>query len=237
MKPEFIDLTSKYDMPEYQSGGRPTLDRGTDAHRVIAIVDHHAAGWYGRPLGPGSTRAQEEAMILAMARDQNLNPKLGMGPAYNYVTFPYSNRVYAVGKVGVRHPHCAGPIAPEAGIDGSFWNVNAIAICAMGNYDTEPMTEQLALNFEAAHEEIRGWPFSDDDSPVFPHGTAPGHTTQTACPGRDIRLWVEGLWTPEPEPPPPPVQPPILEAEILREVAVIEGATANIRGLLSGSPL
>ena len=123
-----IDLTERYFATEFMRGGvaRWKLDR--NAWPVRAIVLHHAAGWYGSPLGPDASRREEEERIHSLARDHRA--RFGIGPGYHYAAFP-SGRLYAVGKAGTHRAHTKGR-NPET---GERWNVDAIGVCALGDYE------------------------------------------------------------------------------------------------------
>ena len=107
-----IDLTDRYFATEFMRGGvaRWKLDR--TAWPCRAIVLHHAAGWYGPPLGPDASRRDEEQRIHSLARDHHA--RFGIGPGYHYVAFP-SGRLYAVGKAGTQRAHTKGRNPGERG--------------------------------------------------------------------------------------------------------------------------
>ena len=125
-----IDLTDRYFATEFMRGGvaRWKLDR--DAWPCRAIVLHHAAGWYGPPLGADASRRDEEQRIDSLARDHHA--RFGIGPGYHYVAFP-SGRLYAVGKAGTQRAHTKGR-NPET---GERWNIEAIGVCALGDYERD----------------------------------------------------------------------------------------------------
>ena len=148
-----IDLTDRYFATEFMRGGvaRWKLDR--TAWPCRAIVLHHAAGWYGSPLGADASRHDEEQRIHSLARDHHT--RFGIGPGYHYVAFP-SGRLYAVGKAGTQRAHTKGR-NPES---GERWNIEAIGICALGDYEREGRGEPspgLREAIEEAVEEIRGF--------------------------------------------------------------------------------
>ena len=148
-----IDLTDRYFATEFMRGGvaRWKLDRS--AWPCRAIVLHHAAGWYGPPLGSDASRLEEEQRIHSLARDHYA--RFGIGPGYHYVAFP-SGRLYAVGKAGTQRAHTKGR-NPES---GERWNIEAIGICALGDYEREGRDEPspgLREAIEEAVEEIRGF--------------------------------------------------------------------------------
>ena len=184
-----IDLTERYFTSEFMRGGaaRWTLDR--DAWPVRAIVVHHAAGWYGHPLGADASRGDEEQRVLALARDHRA--RFGVGPGYHYAAFP-SGRLYAVGKAGTQRAHTKGR-NPET---GRRWNVEAIGVCVLGDYERAGRDEPTPALREAiaeAVEEIRGFRFTIPDAPVYPHGATPTVNASgaplpqaTSCPGRRL---------------------------------------------------
>lgn len=183
-----LDLTDRYHRDQYAQGGiaRWTLNRGEHPYRAIAL--HHAAGWYGPALGPDATQNAEIAQIDAMARDHAARGDIGIGPAYNYLAFP-SSRLYAVGKVGTHRAHTKG----RNPATGERWNVEAVAICAMGNLEVEQPTNGIVVAIEEALREIRGWSFSEGTMPLHGHGLIPTVNSSsvpfpqaTSCPGRNL---------------------------------------------------
>ena len=234
-----IDLTDRYFTPEFMPGGtaRWTLDRGARPYR--AIVLHHAAGWYGAPTGANARQSTEERRIEAMAEDQRSRSEVGLGPAYNYVAFP-SGRLYAVGKVGTHRAHTKG----RNPATGERWNVEGIAICAMGDYDTAGKDEPspgLREAIEEAVAEIRGFVFSVAGAPVHGHGTIPTVNSAgdrfpqaTACPGRRLIPLVAELNGAPPTPPPvPPAPPPPAAVDLAAELAAIRAAVDAIERKVS----
>lgn len=184
-----IDLTERYFATEFMRGGMARWKLDRDAWPVRAIVLHHAAGWYGPPLSPEASRREEEQRIHSLARDHHA--RFGIGPGYHYVGFP-SGRLYAVGKAGTHRAHTKGR-NPETGVR---WNIEAIGICALGDYERagrdEPTTG-LREAIEAAVEEIRGFRFTLPGAPLFGHGMTPTVNTSgdplpqaTSCPGRRL---------------------------------------------------
>lgn len=184
-----IDLTDRYFATEFMRGGaaRWMLDR--EAWPVRAIVLHHAAGWYGPPLGADAPRREEEERIRSLARDHHA--RFGIGPGYHYVAFP-SGRLYAVGKAGTQRAHTKGR-NPET---GTRWNIDAIGVCALGDYERSGRDDPTSSLHEAiaeAVEEIRGFRFTVPNAPVFGHGTVPTVNSSgtafpqaTSCPGRRL---------------------------------------------------
>ena len=149
-----IDLTERYDRERYLAGGRRawTLDRS--AKPVRAIVVHHSAGFYGPRLGLAATGDEELVQLDALAADHHA--RFGVGPGYHYVAFP-SGRLYAVGKAGTHRAHTKG----RNPASGERWNVEAIGVCAMGDYEAgEPSAPLLAALTEAVGE-IRGYGFAE----------------------------------------------------------------------------
>lgn len=196
-----IDLTERYFATEFMRGGvaRWKLDR--DAWPVRAIVLHHAAGWYGPPLGPDASRHDEEQRIHSLARDHRA--RFGIGPGYHYAAFP-SGRLYAVGKAGTHRAHTKGR-NPETGMR---WNLEAIGVCALGDYERagrdEPTTG-LREAIEEAVEEILGFRFILPDVPVFGHGMTPTVNASgdplpqaTSCPGQRLSPLLATLNRPAP---------------------------------------
>ncbi len=184
-----IDLTDRYFATEFMRGGMTRWKLDREAWPVRAIVLHHAAGWYGPPLGPEASRREEEQRIHSLARDHHT--RFGVGPGYHYVAFP-SGRLYAVGKAGTHRAHTKGR-NPESGVR---WNIDAIGVCALGDYEgagrDEPTTG-LREAIEEAVEEIRGFRFSVPRAPVFGHGMTPSANASgdplpqaTSCPGRRL---------------------------------------------------
>ena len=184
-----IDLTERYFATEFMRGGMARWKLDRDAWPVRAIVLHHAAGWYGSPLGPEASRREEEQRIHSLARDHHA--RFGIGPGYHYVAFP-SGRLYAVGKADTHRAHTKGR-NPET---GRYWNVDAIGVCALGDYERARRDEPTAGLREAIAdtvEEIRGFRFSVPGAPVFGHGMTPTANASgdplpqaTSCPGRRL---------------------------------------------------
>ncbi|MYB41432.1 MAG: hypothetical protein F4X76_04400 [Chloroflexi bacterium] len=184
-----IDLTDRYFATELMRGGMARWKLDRDAWPLRAIVLHHAAGWYGPPLGADASRREEEQRIRSLARDHHA--RFGIGPGYHYVAFP-SGRLYAVGKAGTHRAHTKGR-NPKTGVR---WNIEAIGVCALGDYERtgrdEP-TPGLREAIEEAVEEIRGFRFTLPGAPVFGHGMTPTVNTSgdplpqaTSCPGRRL---------------------------------------------------
>ena len=196
-----IDLTDRYFATEFMRGGmaRWRLDR--DTWPVRAIVLHHAAGWYGPPLDADASRREEEERIRSLARDHHA--RFGIGPGYHYVAFP-SGRLYAVGKAGTHRAHTKGR-NPET---GRYWNVEAIGVCAFGDYERsgrDDPTPGLREAIEEAVETIRGFRFTLPNLPVFGHGATPtvkasGESAPqaTSCPGRRLTPLLATLNAPAP---------------------------------------
>ena len=184
-----IDLTDRFFAAAYMRGGteRWTLDRARTPYRAIAL--HHAAGWYGAPLDADAAREREEEQIERLARDHA--QRFGIGPGYNYLAFP-SGRLYAVGKVSTHRAHTKGR-NPDT---GTRWNVEGIAICALGDYERagrDAPTAGLRAAIAEAAAEIRAFPFTLDGAPVYGHGAIPTANAAgaplpqaTSCPGRRL---------------------------------------------------
>jgi hypothetical protein len=230
-----IDMTDRFYADRYAQGGigEWTLDRQANPCHAIAL--HHAAGWYGQPLGPDANEDQERAQIESMAQDHAARDTIGIGPAYNYVAFP-SGRLYAVGKVGTQRAHTKGR-NPET---GKRWNVEALAVCAMGNLEDEQPTAALKQAIGAAVDEIRGFSFSDGAMPVHGHGLIPTVTSSgvaypqgTVCPGRYLLPFVAELNAGIDPRPPPPVEPTPIIPDVSVELAAIRAAADEIEAKIA----
>ncbi|MDP2328821.1 MAG: N-acetylmuramoyl-L-alanine amidase [Dehalococcoidia bacterium] len=179
------DLTNRYHLDSYMEGGpaRWTLDRGRLP--VRAVILHHTGGWYGRPLDASATVAEEIAQVDALARDHQA--RFGIGPGYHYLAFP-SGRLYAVGKWGTQRAHTMG----RDPATGERWNVQAVGVCAFGNFEAElPVAGTVAAVRAALGEVDR---IAGRVLPVIPHGETPsadasgrGFAQATACPGALLR--------------------------------------------------
>ena len=176
-----IDLTDRYDDDRYRRTPRErwTLDRAK--HPVRAVVLHHTAGWYGPALGEGASERQERDQIDALAADHR--ERFGIGPGYHYLAFP-SGRLYAVGKWGTHRAHTKGRDPDRR----DRWNVQAIGLCAFGNFEVETPSRGLLAALRAGIREVRR--LADAEVAVFPHGGAPTVDASgaslpqtTACPG------------------------------------------------------
>lgn len=189
-----IDLTDRYQAPAYMQGGPASWSLSRTKFPVRAVILHHTAGWYGAKLSTGATRAQEEQQVESIARDHR--ERFGIGPGYNYFVFP-SGRVYAVGKVGTHRAHTKGSNPATA----NRWNYDGIAVCAVGNYDTEEPSPLMLAGIGEAVDEIRSFGFVyTQDIPVLGHGSVPTVDSQgkpftqaTACPGRFLVPIIGGL--------------------------------------------
>ena len=218
-----IDLTDRYFATEFMRGGmaRWRLDR--DTWPVRAIVLHHAAGWYGPPLDAGASRIEEEERIRSLARDHHA--RFGIGPGYHYVAFP-SGRLYAVGKAGTHRAHTKGR-NPET---GTRWNIEAIGVCALGDYERkgrDDPTSSLREAIEAVVDEIRGFRFTLAAVPIFGHGTVPTVNSSgapfpqaTSCPGRRLTPLLATLNRPA---------PPDVSAELAAIRAAAEAIERKLR--------
>ena len=223
-----IDLTERYDRERYLAGGRRawTLDRS--AKPVRAIVVHHSAAFYGPRLGLAATGDEELVQLDALAADHHA--RFGVGPGYHYVAFP-SGRLYAVGKAGTHRAHTKG----RNPASGERWNVEAIGVCAMGDYEAgEPSAPLLATLTEAVGE-IRGYGFAESALiPVHAHGLAPTvdasgrpFSQATACPGRHFAPLASSLNA---------GTPASLDRDAVRvELAPIRRAADAIEELLAGA--
>ena len=222
-----IDLTERYDRLRYLAGGseRWRLDRV--ARPVRGVVLHHAAGFYGEGLGLGATGDEEVAQLDALAADHRA--RFGVGPGYHYVAFP-SGRLYAAGKAGTHRAHTKG----RNPASGERWNVDAIGVCAMGDYEAgEPSAPLLAALTEAVGE-IRGYGFAEPAMiPVHAHGLVPTvdasgrpFSQATACPGRHVAPLVSSLNGDTPT--------SLDRDAVLVELAAIRRAADAIEELLAG---
>ncbi|TAJ19065.1 MAG: hypothetical protein EPO65_07675 [Dehalococcoidia bacterium] len=182
-----IDATNYFNVAEFQPGGITPLS----ALRVVGLLLHHTAGWYGPALTQKANLDQEFAQLVAMARDQAGRAEIGIGPAYNLAAFP-SGRVWAIGKHGTRRAHTAGR-DPQT---GEPWNVVGRAVVAFGNYETEAVTRLLGIALIRAFEEMRTWKGVVPDAPIYEHGLTPTvnsagvrYSQATSCPGRNLAAW------------------------------------------------
>jgi hypothetical protein len=181
---EIRDITDRYEAPEYYEGdsSRWTLER---ADRPIrAIVVHHTAGWYGRALGGTATSQREIEQIDALAKDHRT--RFGIGPGYHYLVFP-SGRVYAAGRWDTHRAHTTGR-NPET---GEYWNVDAIGICAFGNYEESTPSDALVTALTNTVEQVRT--LAGAHVRMYGHGATPTvnalgapQPQATACPGRHL---------------------------------------------------
>lgn len=190
-----IDLTDKY--------ASATDQRLDTPYGVELNIVHHAAGWYGPPLGADDLRSNEIAQINRMAADHR--DRFGTGPAYNYIAFP-SGRLYAVRKWGLRGVHTKG-YSPTS---GRPWNVAGRAVCAMGNWqDEDPPQGTVDAVIQALREmsQIRGthnWRDSWAGHKDVPTLAAPAAAVMgqgTACPGdRLLAALKREIYTPTDDP-------------------------------------
>lgn len=197
-----IDLTARYDNDRWMTLGRATWVIDRRAQPVSAVVLHHSAGWYGAALDADASDVAELAFLDAMAADHV--GRFGIGPGYHYVAFP-SGRLYAVGKWGTQRAHARGWNA----VTGTTWNIDAIGVCAAGNYEAAEPTSLLLGALTAAVTEVRT--FARQQVPMFSHGRlmtadAAGRTLDqaTACPGSNLIAWLDTL---DPGSAPPAVLP------------------------------
>lgn len=181
-----LDITNRFHHPGFQDS---TIDWRISRHDypIRAVILHHSAGFYGATLSEGSLLEQDQAQIDAMAAD-HFN-RFGIGPGYNYVACP-SGRLFAVGKVGTHRAHTKGR-NPE---DRGRWNIDGVAICALGNYEVDEPGELLKAAIRRGINEIRGFSVAASPTiPLYPHGSIPtvdsrGHNFPqgTACPGKHL---------------------------------------------------
>ena len=214
-----IDLTDRYNvrvyMREFNRRGERinwTVDRGQEP--VVALIIHHTAGFYlGATLDENSTEAKELAQIDAVARDHR--ERFGIGPGYHYFAFP-SNRLYAVGKYGTHRAHTKG-INPET---GNWWNREALAICAFGDLQANPVAPGLRAAVLRGIEEVRG--YTEADLTLWGHREVPGNPTRTTCPGDNLMVIVERVRNP---------MSPVDEArQTLQEVHRLAGEAHRLSG-------
>ncbi|MDO9444130.1 MAG: N-acetylmuramoyl-L-alanine amidase [Dehalococcoidia bacterium] len=179
------DLTNRYYLDSYMEGGlaRWALDRGR--RPVRAVILHHTGGWYGRPLDASTTVEEEIAQVDALARDHRA--RFGIGPGYHYLAFP-SGRAYAVGKWGTQRAHTTG----RDPATGERWNVQAVGVCAFGNFEAERPAPGTVAAVRAVLAEMNR--IAGRVLPVIPHGETPstdasgrGLAQATACPGTHLR--------------------------------------------------
>ncbi|PKN83170.1 MAG: hypothetical protein CVU47_00060 [Chloroflexi bacterium HGW-Chloroflexi-9] len=187
------DLTNRYHLDAYMEGGpaRWVLDRGRQP--VRAVILHHTGGWYGPPLDASATVAEEIAQTDALARDHRA--RFGIGPGYHYLGFP-SGRLYAVGKWGTQRAHTTG----RDPATGERWNVQAVGVCAFGNFEAERPVAGTVSAVRAALDEVNR--IAGRVLPMIPHGETPsadasgrGFAQATACPGTHLRTalaWPDG---------------------------------------------
>jgi len=175
------DLTDRYCLDAYMEGGPPRWAVDRARQPVRAAILHHTAGWYGRPLDASATVAEEIAQADALARDHRA--RFGVGPGYHYLAFP-SGRVYAVGKWGTQRAHTTG----RDPATGERWNVQAIGVCAFGNFEDERPAAGTVAGVRAALAEVNR--IAGRVLPVIAHGETPstdasgrGFAQATACPG------------------------------------------------------
>ncbi|MEX1022638.1 MAG: N-acetylmuramoyl-L-alanine amidase [Dehalococcoidia bacterium] len=218
-----IDLTGRYDTPEYLRGGRAawTLDRSTAP--VRAVVLHHSGGWYGAALTPTTSEALEVVQLDALAVEHRA--RFGAGPGYHYAAFP-SGRLYAVGKWGTHRAHTAGrnPATRER------WNVDAVGVCAFGDYSAAAPSDALVGALREAVEEARR--LAGAPLPVHPHGDTPTvdavgvpFAQATACPGDRLLARLREI---EASAPPGAGSPAALRAELEAARARIDAALALV---------
>lgn len=213
-----IDLTERYHTREFQaefshSGRRIdwTVDRATEP--VLALFIHHSAGYYpGVELDKNATEEEEIAQLDALAADHR--HRFGIGPGYYYAGF-LSGRLYAIGKYGTHRAHIKGR-NPET---QNWWNREALAIVAFGNYQTDDVPLRLWNAIAEGIEEVRG--IVGERLPLH------GHREQqagTSCPGDNLMRWVQ-TWRDLGKPPDP------TEAAI-DEIKVAQGALGRALELL-----
>jgi len=179
------DLTDRYYLDAYMEGGPPRWAVNRVRQPVRGVILHHTAGWYGRPLDASATVAEEIAQADALARDHRA--RFGIGPGYHYLVFP-SGRAYAVGKWGTQRAHTTG----RDPATGERWNVQAIGVCAFGNFEAERPAAGTVAGVRAAFAEVNR--IAGRALPVIAHGETPstdasgrGFAQATACPGAHLK--------------------------------------------------
>lgn len=146
---------------------RTSLTR--DPKRKRELFLHHEAGAVAR----ATTEANERRAMRALQSfhmDRNGWADIG----YNYVLFP-SGRLY----------EARGFSAIPAAQGGH--NSGTIAICCIGHYDKQKLTEAQKKRLVKAANNLA----AKGVRTVGGHGEAPGQAT--ACPGKHIRDWLTPL--------------------------------------------
>jgi hypothetical protein len=136
------------------------------------------------------------------------------------VAFP-SGRLYAVGKYGTHRAHTKG----RNPATGNWWNREALAICAMGNYETDVVPEGLMAALREGIAEVRG--YTSDAIPIYAHGEVPGNPSVSQCPGVNLKTWLAWFLAGEASQPAPPV---VDEArrQVYRAIDALDAATVAI---------
>ncbi|HEX9704441.1 MAG TPA: N-acetylmuramoyl-L-alanine amidase [Gemmatimonadales bacterium] len=212
-----IDRTARYHVPRYQRDGTDwTVDRAGEP--VKALVLHHSAGWYGPKLTASASQNAETAQIDSLALDHR--HRFGIGPGYYYVAFP-SGRLYAVGKYGTQRAHTKG----KNPATGNWWNRESLAICAMGNYETDVVPEGLMAALREGIAEVRG--YTSATIPIYAHGEVPGNPSVSQCPGRHLKACLSAFLANEASQPAPPA---VDEArrQVYRAIDALDAATVAI---------
>lgn len=182
-----IDATNYFHAKEFMDGGPAAWT--LSAVRVVALLLHHSAGWYGQALTEKATVHQEFAQLVAMARDHRA--RFGVGPAYNVAVFP-SGRRWAIGKHGTHRAHTAGrdPVSRER------WNEVGRALVVMGDYEAGEMSKPMQAGVCWAVADMLSWRGVEADVPIHEHGLTPTvnsdgmrYSQGTACPGRYVAAW------------------------------------------------
>lgn len=216
------DLTNRYYSGTYMRGGPGAWSLSRTNYPLQAIPLHHTAGWYGPVLGVNATAEQELAQLDSVALDHAT--RFGIGPGYNYFVFP-SGRAYAVGKAGTHRAHTKW-YNPKT---MHYWNYDAMAVCAFGNYETEKPTPQLLDGIREVVEQIRSLPYAINSKlVVYPHKDVPsvdknGKTVpqQTACCGKNLAPFAEELNTLKDE--------SVDKAKIKRELDSMDAQLVSLR--------
>jgi hypothetical protein len=213
-----VDLTDRYYQDAFMRGGKQAwaLDRSADP--VSAVIVHHTGGetgYYGQFFNDEDGEVDQ---LDRMARHHA--EAWGIGPGYHYALFPFSGRLYAIGKYGTRRAHTKGR---QPGTRAK-WNRRSLGIVVFGNFEARSqfsgaegaMRQQTIVDgMGRALEEIRGYAGAFE---VGVHGLVPTvnsvgvpYGQETACPGRYLRdiligerLWqpdADNLWSPPPTPP------------------------------------
>ena len=196
-----IDLTERYNVEQYMTGGPAAWQIQSPMPSVVARIVHHWAGEF--ISGDEHTHEDALAEIDACARFHRAG--WGIGPGYNVIVA--ETGVYAVGKHGTHRAHTKGR-NPNS---GAPWNVVGRSVALIGNFETETLTPTLKLNLPKALAELQSWPNTIANAPIYPHGEIPTVNSAgvalsqgTLCPGRNVKAWLAGGGPSQPAPVPTP---------------------------------